>query len=160
MSHDKLLARLARLDSADRAWLLGELPPGMRRELATLLADSPAEAPPVTAAPPAAPAPGGWEAFDPQRLAALFESEPAWLVSAATRGTEPRWRERLLHAMGSRRRHDVELADRGGSAFGARAVNCVLEGCRARLAPGEPARDTAPKSGFAALLDHMKEKFA
>jgi len=157
MSNDKLLARLARLDSRDRAWLLGELPPVMRRELAALLADDAVEPAPAAVA---APAPAGWESFDPQRLAEIFEGEPAWLVSAATRGTELRWRERLLHAMPSRRRHDVEAADRSGSTFGARAVNCVLEDCRARLAPGgAPVRDT-PRGGFAALLDHMKGRFA
>jgi hypothetical protein len=159
MSTAELLSRLARLDARDRAWLLGELPPAMRRELATLLSG---ESQPESAAPVAAsvPAPSGWEALDAQRLATLFESEPAWLVSAATRGTEPGWRDTLLQAMGARRRHEIELADRSGGAFGARAAGCVLEGCRERLAAGvEPARGAA-RQGFAALLDHMKGRFS
>ena len=157
MSTEELLARLSRLDSHDRTWLLGELPAGMRRELATLLSDEPERAAPVL---PAA-TPSGWETLDTQQLATVFEAEPAWLVSAATRGTEPRWRDRLLHAMGSRRRHEIELADRSGGAFGARAASCLLEGCRERLAAGvEPARDSMPRHGFAALLDQMKERFS
>ena len=157
MSTQELLARLSRLDSHDRAWLLGELPTAMRRELATLLSDEPERAARVLAAA----TPSGWEALDTQRLATVFEAEPAWLVSAATRGTEPRWRDRLLHAMGSRRRHEIELADRSGGAFGARAASCLLEGCRERLAAGvEPARDNTPRHGFAALLDQMKERFS
>jgi hypothetical protein len=156
MSGEELLARLSRLDERDRAWLLGELPAAMRRELATLLSDEPERAAPALPA-----APSGWEALDTQRLAAVFETEPAWLVSAATRGTEPRWRDRLLHAMDSRRRHEIELADRSGGAFGARAASCLLEGCRERLAAGvEPARDHTPRHGFAALLDQMKERFS
>jgi hypothetical protein len=156
MSSQELLARLSRLDARDRAWLLGELPAAMRRELATLLSDEPERAAPAVAATPS-----GWEALDPQRLATVFEAEPAWLVSAATRGTEPRWRDRLLHAMGSRRRHEIELADRSGGTFGARAASCLLEACRERLAAGvEPARDSAPRQGFAALLDQMKERFS
>lgn len=159
MSTAELLSRLARLDARDRAWLLGELPPALRRELATLLSGEPE---PVATLPASAtaPAPVGWEALDAQRLATLFESEPAWLVSAATRGTEPRWRDRLLQAMGSRRRYEIELADRSGGAFGPRAASCVLEGCRERLAAGiEPAREP-PKHGFAALLDQMKGRFS
>jgi hypothetical protein len=162
MSTAELLTRLARLDARDRAWLLGELPPAMRRELATMLSgeSQPESAAPAAATAPNVPAPGGWEALDAQRLATLFESEPAWLVSAATRGTEPAWRDRLLQAMGARRRHEIELADRSGGTFGARAAGCVLEGCRERLAAGvEPARG-APKQGFAALLDHMKGRFS
>jgi hypothetical protein len=156
MSSEELLARLSRLDAHDRAWLLGELPTAMRRELATLLSDEPERIAPALPA-----APSGWEALDAQRLATVFEAEPAWLVSAATRGTEPRWRDRLLHAMGSRRRHEIELADRSGGAFGARAASCLLEACRDRLAVGvEPARDHTPRQGFAALLDQMKERFS
>jgi hypothetical protein len=156
MSSEELLARLSRLDAHDRAWLLGELPAAMRRELATLLSDEPERA-----APALPVTPSGWEALDTQRLATVFEAEPAWLVSAATRGSEPRWRDRLLHAMSSRRRHEIELADRSGGAFGARAASCLLEGCRERLAAGvEPARDGTTRQGFAALLDHMKERFS
>ena len=107
MSGPELIARLARLNARDRAWLLAELPTSMRHELLTLLGD---ESRPK-AAPAAKPA-GGWEALDPQQLALQLDAEPAWLVSAATRGTDPKWRERLLHAMSSRRRHDIELADR------------------------------------------------
>jgi hypothetical protein len=156
MSTGELLARLSRLDAHDRAWLLGELPAAMRRELASLLSDEPRQ---VLPTPPAATA-SGWEALDEQRLATLFEAEPAWLVSAATRGTEPRWRDRLLHAMGARRRHEIELADRSGGVIGERAASCLLEGCRERLAAGVEARDSTPRHGFGALLDHMKERFS
>src|SRR5512139_591906 len=107
MSPDSLLARLARLDDQDRAWLLGELSPRMRNELLGMLAEE-QEPPPA----PRAEAPMGLESLDPEQLAHLVEGEPAWLLSAATRGAEPRWRARLLAAMPSRRRHEVELADR------------------------------------------------
>jgi hypothetical protein len=157
MSGAELITRLARLHARDRAWLLGELPSAMREELLTLLGEEPRAATPAPAVKPA----GSWEALDAQRLAALLEAEPAWLVSAATRGSEPRWRERLLHAMGSRRRHEIELADRSGGSLGARAVSCLLEGCRERLASGESfAREGAPKQGFAALVEQMKERFS
>jgi hypothetical protein len=156
MSGPELIARLARLHARDRAWLLGELPPAMRQELLSLLGDEPR--PTATAA--AKPA-GGWEALDPQQLALLLDAEPAWLVSAATRGTDTKWRERLLHAMSSRRRHDIELADRSGGTLGARAVAAVLEGCRERLAAGgAAARESTARQGFAALLDNMKERFS
>jgi hypothetical protein len=154
MSGAEMIARLARLDSGDRAWLLGELSPAMRQQLLTLLGEEPRPA----AAAPARPA-GGWEALDAQKLALVFDAEPAWLVSAATRGTDPKWRERLLHAMSTRRRHEIELADRGGGALGARAVACLLEGCRERLADVEHV-PTAQKQGFAALLETMKERFS
>ena len=158
MSVQQLLGRLARLDARDRAWLLGELPPPMRRELAALLEDEPAAS---GAALPATRATRCWEEFDPHSLASVFEGEAAWLVSSATRGTEPRWRERLLQAMGTRRRHEIEIADRSGAQFGARAIDCVLEGCRVRLGAGvAPAPGGTAKAGFAALLDRMKERFA
>ena len=158
MSTQELLSRLARLDARDRAWLLGELPPVMRRELATLLTDEP---PPAVNPPPVETPAAGWEALDAQRLASVFDGEPAWLVSAATRGTEPRWRERLLHSVGPRRRHEIELADRSGATLGARAAALVLEGCRARLAaPQTVGGAAATTQGFSALLERMKERFA
>ena len=52
MSSEELLARLSRLDAHDRAWLLGELPAAMRRELATLLSDEPERAAPALARDP------------------------------------------------------------------------------------------------------------
>jgi hypothetical protein len=78
-------------------------------------------------------------------------------VSAATRGGEPKWRERLMHALGSRQRHEIELADRSGARLAPRAMQCVLDSCRARLesatvAPLEPD----VRGGFANLLDRMK----
>jgi hypothetical protein len=156
VSGRELIVRLARLHARDRAWLLAELPPVLRQELLTLLGEESRPA----AAPAARPA-GGWEALDPQRLALLLDAEPAWLVSAATRGTDPKWRERLLHAVSSRRRHDIELADRGGGALGARAVASLLEGCRERLASGgAAAREPAARQGFAALLENMKGRFS
>ena len=156
MSGPELIARLARLNARDRAWLLAELPTSMRHELLTLLGD---ESRPK-AAPAAKPA-GGWEALDPQQLALQLDAEPAWLVSAATRGTDPKWRERLLHAMSSRRRHDIELADRSGGTLGARAAASLLEGCRERLASaGAAMREPAARQGFAALLENMKERFS
>lgn len=158
MSTEALLARLARLDAADRAWLLNELPPAMRRDLAGLLSDD--EDSGAQDADQAVPA-ATWESLDPQQLAVLLESEPAWLVSASTRAAESRWRERLLAAMNTRRRHDVELADRTGSRLGSRAALWVQERCRTRLASGDvPSRNEAPKQGFAALLEQMKERFS
>jgi hypothetical protein len=155
MSGAELIARLARLHARDRAWLLGELPSALRQELLTLLGDEPR--PMATAAA----RPGGWEALDPQQLALSLDAEPAWLVSAATRGTDTKWRERLLHAMSSRRRHDIELADRSGGTLGARAVASLLESCRERLASGgADMRGSTARQGFAALLDHMKERFS
>jgi len=155
MKNDELLGRLARLDARDRAWLLGELPPVMRRELAAMLDEEPQGG---AVARPAAPA-SSWELLDPQALAALFESEAAWLVSAATRGTEPRWRERLLQAMGTRRRHEIELADRSGASFGPRAIQCVLEACRARVGEAAPA-GTEMRGGFAAMLERVRGRLA
>jgi len=154
MSTEDLLVRLARLDARDRDWLLGELSPTMRRDLAALLDDEPAAAAAAAAQPVATTS---WETLDPQRLAALLEGEAAWLVSAAIRGTEQRWRERLMHSLGSRQRHEIELADRSGARLGARAIQCVLESCRTRLgfevaAPLEPE----VRGGFASLLDRMK----
>jgi len=153
MSIDELLGRLARLDARDRAWLLGELPPAMRRDLAVMLDEEPAPGQAASAATPAS----SWELLDTQRLANLFQGEAAWLVSAATRGTESRWRERLLQAMGARRRHEIELADRGGASLGPRAVNFVLESCRARLGSigAAPAVEEA-RGGFASILDRVK----
>jgi hypothetical protein len=157
MSIDELLARLARLDARDRAWLLGELPPTMRRDIATMLADDAENSEAVATSL----AGSGWETMDVQRLAAVLECEPAWLVSAATRGTEPRWRERLLQAMGSRRRHDIELADRSGGAFGARAMSLVLEGGREKLdSDVDAGRESPGRQGFAALLDRMRGRFS
>jgi hypothetical protein len=157
VSHDELLARLARLDARDRAWLLGELPPGLRRELIDVLAD---EEPVV--APPAAPvAPAGWESLEPQRVAEVLASEPAWLASAATRGTDIQWRDRLLQSMPAAKRREIEIADRAGRPLSARAVKVVLDACRERLAAGVIAtHGGAPKYGFAALVDQMRSRFA
>jgi hypothetical protein len=155
VSTEELLARLARLDSRDRAWLLGELPPGLRRELAEALAD---EEPVV-----ATPAPGAgsrWESLDPQGAAEVLAAEPAWLASAATRGTDTEWRERLLHSMPAAKRREIEIADRAGRPLSARAGKVVLDACRERLAAGVPARGGAPRHGFAALLDQMRSRFA
>jgi Mg/Co/Ni transporter MgtE len=155
VSRDALLARLARLDAQDRAWLLGELPPEMRRKLIDGLADE--EAPVAT--PP--PAPQGWESLDPQQVAAVLEPEPAWLVSAATRGCEAKWREKLLHHLPVRRRHEIELADRTARVLNQRAAGLVLAACLDRLADGVANGSVhAARGGFAALVDQMRSRFA
>jgi hypothetical protein len=151
------LARLARLDEGDRAWLLGELPPALRRELAGLLTED--EEPAPSAPPPARPE--GWESLDPGLTAQLLEAEPAWLVSAATCNAEAQWRQQLLQALSARRRHQVEIEDRAARTLGARAARFVLDGCRARLANGSlPAQPFAARSRFAKLVDQMRERFA
>jgi hypothetical protein len=160
VSTPDLLARLARLDERDRAWLLGELPPALRHELAEVLAD---EDKPAERAPTPAPAPvaAGWEAMEPQRVAESLGGEPAWMVSAATRTADLRWRDRLLHAMPSQRRREIEIADRGGRPLGARAAQFVLAACRERIANGATSSPGGThRQGFAALVDQMKSRFA
>jgi hypothetical protein len=165
VSHDELLARLARLDSQDRAWLLAELSPALRRELAGMLDEPAAKVAgaaratfsPTTSSPPsAAQAPGGWETLDAHLAAAALSAEPAWLVSTATRDADAQWREQLLAAMPTRRRLDIESADRGGGSLGARAAKIVLDGCREKLASGV-VRDTAEtRTGFGALFERLR----
>ena len=158
MTTPDLLARLARLDERDRAWLLGELSPAMRRDLVDALAD---EESPGVPAPVVAPAPGGWEAMDVQRVADVLAGEPAWVVSAATRAAETRWRERLLQAMPSQRRREIEIADRGGRQLAARAAQFLLAACRERVeSGGTPVATAAPRHSFAALVDQMKSRFS
>jgi len=150
-----LMARLARLDARDRAWLLGELPPALRQELALELGG---EAPAFTSA---APAPGaGWESLDAEAVAGVLALEPAWLVSAATRSCDTQWRERLLAGLPQRRRQEVEYADRAGRPLNARAARLVLEACRERLAI-TPLRAAVPaRHGFAALVQQMRARFS
>ena len=157
MIREELIARLGALESGDRAWLLGELPPALRRELAQLLAD---EAPGAVATPLSAPVvpAAGWETLDPERVADVLAGEPVWLVSATLRATDARWRERVLAATPARRRHEIEMADRSGGPLGARAAQRLLEACRTRLADAPPA--TATRGGFAALVEHMRSRFA
>jgi hypothetical protein len=159
VSRDDLLARLARLDTRDRAWLLGELPPALRRELLAELAEDEPESVAEPASGEPGPGPGGWEELDPVRVADALASEPAWLASAATRACEPRWREKLLAAMPHRRRQEIEFADRSGRPLNARATRLVLEQCRTRLPDGAAPRVPA-RQGFAALVEQMKAKFA
>lgn len=152
MSTDDLLARLARLDDTDRTWLLSELPPALRRELASMLANDEA------AVAEASPASGeGWESIDAAHVAQVLEQEPVWLISAATRNSPADWRESLLKAMSARRRHDVEAADRQGRPLGVRAASLVMEECRARVRNSTPV---AARRGFAALVDQMRSRFA
>ena len=152
MTRDELIERLGQLEVNDRAWLLGELPPALRRELAQLLAADDAAA--ISPTPRAA----GWESLDPERVAEALHAEPAWLVSAALRAAEPRWRERMLAAWPSRRRHEIEMADRTGRPLGARAAQLLVESCRARLEDAPPAAPA--RGGFAALVDQMRSRFA
>jgi hypothetical protein len=99
--------------------------------------------------------------MEPQRVAEVLGGEPAWMVSAATRAADPRWRERLLHAMPSQRRREIEITDRGGRTLGARAAQFVLAACRDRLANGATSSaGGVPRHGFAALVDQMKSRFA
>ena len=153
MSHDALIARIARLDAQDRAWLLGELPPDLRRELVAGLDD---EAPEARASATAQ----GWDSLEPAQVAAVLDAEPAWLVSAATRGAEARWRERLLLCMPARRRHELEHADRSWRSLNARAAAVVLTACRERIASGVVPAGEPARSGFAAMVDQMKSRFA
>jgi hypothetical protein len=154
VSHDALLARLARLDAQDRAWLLGELPADMRRELLAELNDDENHAPPPRAA-------RGWESLDAQRVAEVLEHEPVWLISGATRAADLRWRERLLQHLSSRRRHEVELADRAGRPLNRRAAQRVLEICGERIAQGgSVAGASAARGSFGALVDQMRSRFA
>jgi hypothetical protein len=155
VSTDVLLARLARLDPHDRAWLLGELPVSTRRELLEMLADE------GGAPAPAATPPDVWDALDPELVAQALESEPAWLVSAATGDASRSWRQRLLHALGPRRRHEMEIEDRAGRVLGPRARNLVLDACREHIAgaagkrrPGEPG------TRFAKLVERMRSRIA
>lgn len=152
MTRDELIARLGELDAGDRGWLLGELPPALRRELAQMLADDA----PVTTAP--ATARSGWESLEAEHVAEILRTEPVWLVSAALRGAEPQWRERVLAATPARRRHEIEMADRTGRPLGSRAVQLLLEACRARLSDAPPAAPV--RGGFAALVDQMRSRFA
>ena len=157
MSHEALLARLARLDAQDRAWLLGELPPEMRRKLMEGIDED--EALPITL-PPAA-APQGWESIDPQQCALVLEAEPAWLISAATRACEAKWREKLLQNLSARRRHEVEVADRAARALNLRAAGLVLAACRDRISEGiATVGASASRGGFAALVDQMRSRFS
>jgi hypothetical protein len=158
-AHDELLARLARLDPRDRAWLLGELPPVLRRELATELAGE-EDAPEPTPASNAPKATSGWEDLDAARVAELLALEPVWLASAVTRGSDPDWREKLLAAMPHRRRHEIEIADRTGRPLNARAVRVMLDACRDRLASNAAPGRTPARHGFAALVEQMKARFA
>jgi len=154
MSRDELLARLARLDARDRTWLLAELPPALRRGLIEELAAEDA-----STAEPLPARTGGWEALDAERLAAILAVEPVWLVSAATRGTEERWRERFLAVLSHRRSHEIELADRIGRPLNARAARVVLEACVQKLANGTAGVKSTAR-GFAALVEQMKSRFA
>jgi hypothetical protein len=155
VSRDALLARLARLDEQDRAWLLGELPPDLRRELLTGLDEN---EPPVAAEAPVA---AGWESLDAQSVARIMEPEPAWLLSAATRNAEARWRAHLLQHLPARRRSEIEHADRSGRALNTRANRLLIAECRARIAAGTFADTRAPlRGGFAALVDQMRSRFA
>jgi Mg/Co/Ni transporter MgtE len=156
-AHEELLARLARLDSADRAWLLGELPPALRRELASALSGD--DAPAAGGAPPEPAIPAGWESLPVEHVADALEHEPVWLVSAATRVAEARWRERLLLAMSTRRRQEIQYADRAGRPLAARAARAVLAGVRARIEGGQ-TRAAAPRSKFAALVEQMRSRLA
>jgi hypothetical protein len=156
VSSDELLARLARLNERDLSWLLGELPPALRRDLAGMLAD---DEPAADAKAPEARPGTGWDSLDAEAVATMLDGEPAWLVSAATRGAPAEWRERLLHAMPGRRRHDIELADRTGRPLGSRAARLVLDGVRTRLDSGSPLQRPAPKRNFAALVDQMRSRF-
>jgi hypothetical protein len=156
MSTDALLARLARLDDTDRAWLLGELPPRMRTELLGLLSEDDEK---PAAVPKTAPI-TGIESLEPEPLARLLENEPAWLVSAATRGADSRWRARLLAAMPSRRRHEVELADRTGAPLAAHAAQIFLDLCRARVGAPDAQEAAPPRSRFADLVDSLRSRFA
>jgi Mg/Co/Ni transporter MgtE len=157
VSREALLARLARLDAQDRAWLLGELPPEMRRTLIDGLDEDAAL--PITLPP--APAPQGWESIDPQQGALVLEAEPAWLISAATRACEAKWREKLLQHLPARHRHEVEVADRAGRTLNLRAAGLVLAACRDRIAEGAATVGTsAPRGGFAALVEQMRSRFS
>lgn len=151
MTRDDLIERLAGLDVGDRAWLLGELPPALRRELVQMLSDD-------STGTAAAPTAAGWESLDADRVAEVLATEPSWLVSAALRATETRWRERVLAALPARRRHDIDSADRTGGPLGARAAQRLLDATRSRLADAPPA--AAARGGFAALVDQMKSRFA
>ncbi len=156
MTREELIARLGDLEAGDRAWLLGELPPALRRELAQLLTDDDARA----AMPAQEPAAGaaGWETLDAERVADLLIAEPVWLVSATLRATDARWRERVLAATPARRRHEIEMADRTGGPLAARAAQRLLEACRTRLSGSPPP--TSARGGFAALVDQMRSRFA
>jgi hypothetical protein len=162
VSTAELLARLARLDARDRAWLLGELPPALRRELVDVLADDEPAVAPAPTAPVAPVTAAGWESLEPPRAAEVLAAEPAWLASAATRGADIQWRERLLQSMPAAKRREIEIADRAGRPLGARAVQTVLAACRERLAAGvvTTREGQAPKHGFAALVDQMRSRFA
>jgi hypothetical protein len=157
VSTEALLARLARLDAADRAWLLGELPPALRRELVELLTDEEEMADPTPSVAP----PAGWDAFDPELAAQALDAEPAWLVSAATRAAGQRWRERFLQATHARRRHEIEIEDRAGRTLGTRAAALLLEACRERMGrSGSEATQGEPRSRFASLVEQMRSRFA
>ena len=154
MTRDELIARLGTLGAGDRRWLLAELPPALRRELAQWLADDA----PLDAEPARAPATAAsWEALDAERVAELLRAEPVWLVSAVLRAAEPAWRERVLAATHARRRHEIDLADRAGRPLGPRASQQLLDACRRRMADTPSA---AARGGFASLVDQMRSRFA
>ena len=153
MTRDELIARLGQLDAGDRGWLLGELPQALRRELVQILSGDES-----VISPPSPARAAGWEALDAERVADLLEHEPVWLVSAALRATEARWREHVLAAWPPRRRHEIDLADRTGHPLGARAAQLLLDACRARIAAAPPAAPA--RTGFAALVDQMRNRFA
>jgi hypothetical protein len=91
----------------------------------------------------------------------VLDAEPAWLVSAATRGCDAKWREKLLHHLPSRRRHEIELADRAARSLNQRAAALVLASCRERIAEGTATHSTpSARGGFAAMVDQMRSRFA
>jgi hypothetical protein len=150
MTRDEILLRLARLDAGDREWLLGELPPALRQSLAEMN-DEPRTVPPARVAEVT------WESVPPAVAAVALEGEPAWFASAATRLANPQWREAWLAACSTRRRQDIESADRSGRSLSPRAAKFAIEWCRGRGETGAAVPQTPP-SRFSTLVDDLRRR--
>lgn len=158
---DRALELLAKLNAADRSWILGRLSSdaksrltAARQESGRTNADQSLGAGAHGNGVSLAALIEKLATVDAETLASILAGEPGWLVSAVLRIHDWPWAKRFLQALPPAIRVEVAQLDRHGTNLAQPARELVLRALVARL--GSSALVAVPATRFDAVLSRIR----
>jgi hypothetical protein len=159
---DKALELLAKLNAADRSWILGRLSPDAKSRLMAAREEGST----ASASAASRPAAQGDEsslaalidrvaAADPDAVASALAGEPAWLVSAVLLIHDWPWTKRFLQGLSPALRVEVIQLERHGTSLARPARELVLRALVTRM--GTSWAVAAPATRFDAVLTRIRK---
>lgn len=143
-SVEDALRVLARLEDADRRWILERLPPEARARLVREL--------PLSTEDLITPLAGA----DPGVLLDVLQAEPVWVVQGVLAAADWPWRKEFLRRAPATLRIEIAHLARSGFALAGPATRVLLQTLSKRL--GTIEHTPRPRLGFESLLERFTGK--